>query len=359
MRSTTIRDVAAAASVSISTVSRALSSPELVAPATRDHVRSVARDLGYRAVRNGRSASAGAQTIALLVPDLENPFFGQVTKGVQARARADGLLVAVCDTDEDATLERAVLDSVVSRVDALILCSPRGTDESLLAAAEHLPTVVANRDIEGLPCVQFDEERGIIATLRHLVSLGHRRIGYAGGPSASWTQGRRAGAVRRFAARHPGVEVRDLGSFQPYLSGGVNAAEKAISSGVTAVVAFNDLLALGIIDHLSQRGIEVPDQMSVSGIDNVAAATYVHPRLTTVDVPRVLMGRTAVDLVLGAMRCEPAPPAQKLPAELIVRDSTTIAPRRRSRAVSGISPGPRQPGLSRRAHAAPLPSNTL
>ncbi|PWH07440.1 LacI family transcriptional regulator [Brachybacterium endophyticum] len=358
MRSTTIRDVAAAASVSIATVSRALSSPELVAPATRDRVRSVARELGYHSSRSGRFASADARTIALLVPDLENPFFGQVAKGVQARARSDGLLVAVCDTDEDPMLERAVLETVVSQVDALILCSPRGPDETILAAAAQLPTALANREVEGLPSVQFDEDRGVTASLRHLVALGHRRIAYAGGPPASWTQRRRSSAVRRFAAHHPECRVLDLGPFQPYLSGGAGAAQQAIDAGVTAVVAFNDLLALGIIGHLTQQGLRVPEDMSVSGIDNVAAATHVRPHLTTVDVPRVQMGRTAVDLVLGAMRRESPPAPQKLPAELIVRDSTAVAPAPVAGAHAPTAVAPAPAAATPTSHA-PLPAPPL
>ncbi|MGY5765069.1 LacI family DNA-binding transcriptional regulator [Brachybacterium sp. DNPG3] len=342
MRSTTIRDVAAAAEVSISTVSRVISHPELVAPETHARVLAIARELRYGPAlpeRTGRTGSTGStgrtrpSMLGLVVPDLENPFFGLFAKGVQARARAAGMLVAVSDIEEDGMLERTMLESMADGVDGLILCSPRGDDESILAAARRVPTVIANREVPGIPTVMFDEDRGITSLLGHLLALGHRRIAYAGGPSHSWSHRRRAKAVRRFAEREAGVEVIDLGSFQPYLSGGQGAADQALAESVTAIFAFNDLLALGIIDRLVQRGVRVPEDMSVAGVDNVAAATYVRPHLTTVDVPRIRMGRTAVDLLLTIMRdgapalASPSPTLSPiLPAELIVRDSTAVAP---------------------------------
>lgn len=326
MRSTTIRDVAAAAEVSISTVSRALSNPDLVASGTREHVLTVARDLGYPPALPTAHAAGRPRMIGLIVPDLENPFFGLIAKGVQARARSAGLLVVISDIEEDPLLERTMLDTLARGVDGLILCSPRGTDATIHEIAGRVPTVVANRAVQGLPSVLFDEDRGMNSSLRHLVALGHRRIAYAGGPGMSWTHRRRSEAVARFATENPEIDLVDLGSFQPYLSGGQGAADQAIAAGVTAVAAFNDLLALGILDRLAQRGVHVPAGMSVCGIDNVSASTYVRPHLTTVDVPRVRMGRTAVDLLLGAMGHERPPAPQILPAELIVRDSTAVAP---------------------------------
>lgn len=333
MPSPTIRDVAAAAQVSISTVSRALSKPELVAAPTRDHVRKVARELGYRPTSYlASSAAAPTRTIGLFVPDLENPFFGLIAKGVQNRARAEGHLVVVVDSEEDPTIERSMLETVAERVDGLILCSPRGGDRMLHEIAARLPVVIANRQVDGLPMVKFDEEHGMIASLRHLVSLGHKRIAYAGGPLASWTHRRRAETFHRFAEVHGGLELTDLGTFPPYLRSGHGAADQVIASGVTAVVCFNDQLALGIIDRLIQRGVRVPEDISVSGFDNVAAATYVRPHLTTVNASRMPMGRAAVDLLLGVMSSAPTLVPQILPTELIVRGSTAPAPRHRSAA---------------------------
>lgn len=328
MPSPTVRDVAAAAQVSISTVSRALSKPDLVAVDTREHVRAVARELGYRPATPDSGAAPRPGTIGLIVPDLENPFFGLIAKGVQARARAEGLLVVVADIEEDAMIERTMLETVADGVDGLILCSPRGSDETIRGIAARVPTVLANRQVDDLPSVVFDEEHGMTSALRHLVALGHRRIAYAGGPLVSWTHRRRAEAFQRFAAQRGDLELIDLGSFLPYLRGGQGAADQAIAGGATAVVAFNDLLALGVIDRLIQCGIRVPTDISVGGIDNVTASTYVRPHLTTVDASRVRMGRAAVDLLMGALHSGQAPVPQILPTELIVRDSTGVAPSR-------------------------------
>jgi DNA-binding LacI/PurR family transcriptional regulator len=324
----TIRDVAREAGVSISTVSRALAAPEQVAEPTRLHVQATAARMGYRPNRNARSLITGRSgSIGLVVPDLENPFFGSVCKGVQARARAAGYTVFVADTDEDPTVEAEIVRSLIKQVDGVILCSPRTTDEEIAQLSTETPLVLANRQLDGVPSIIFDNGGGVDVVLRHLVALGHRRIAYAGGPLKSWSNTQRNKAFLRFAADRSDLELMELGNFPPFFSGGVQAADLAVASGATAVVAFNDIMALGLIDRLRQRGLSTPDDLSVTGFDNVAVSTYVRPNLTTVDMPRVQMGRMSVDALLDSVLERAGASGQRvqeLAGELVIRQSSGV-----------------------------------
>jgi LacI family transcriptional regulator len=329
----TVHDVARAAGVSISTVSRALASPERVAAETRDRVTRIATELGYRpnqaasGLRMGRTHAVG-----LLVPDLENPYFATVTKAVQARARAEGYEVFVADSDEDPDVEAELIGALASRTDGLLVASPRSGDAELRAALVGVTAVLANRELSGgadpesseIPCVSVDDADGAAQVLGHLYALGHRRVGVAAGPSSSWSGGRRVAGLKA-AAEQRDVELVELGSFQPYFAGGTQAADYALAGGVTAVVAFNDLMALGILDRLRHRGVDVPGEMSVVGFDDVQLATLVSPALTTVHAPLARLGRRAVDLLLARLRGGTSASSQ-LPVELTIRGSTGPVP---------------------------------
>ena len=323
----TIRDVAREAGVSISTVSRALAAPDQVAESTRLHVESTAMRMGYRPNSNARSLITGRSgSIGLVVPDLENPYFGSVCKGVQARARAAGYTVFVADTDEDPAVEAEAVHSLIKQVDGVILCSARTTDDEIRRLSLETPLVLANRYLEGIPSIIFDNGGGLLVVMRHLMALGHRHIAYAGGPLKSWSNGERARAFARFGEENASIELTDLGNFPPYFSGGVQAADLAVASGATAVVAFNDIMALGVIDRLRERGLSTPDDMSVTGFDNVAVSTFSRPNLTTVDLPRVQMGRLSFDALLDSV-LGGAPKAgalQQLTVDLVIRQSSGV-----------------------------------
>lgn len=329
----TVHDVARAAGVSISTVSRALSNPERVAAETLERVTRVAAELGYRpnqaasGLRMGRTHAVG-----LLVPDLENPYFATVTKAVQARARAEGYEVFVADSDEDPDVEAELIGALAARTDGLVVASPRSGDAELRAALAGVTAVLANRELAGTsgavspeaPCISVDDADGVAQVLGHLYALGHRKVGVAAGPSSSWSGGRRVAGLKA-AAEQRDVELVELGTFQPYFAGGTQAADYALASGVTAVVAFNDLMALGILDRLRHRGVDVPGEMSVVGFDDVQLATLVSPALTTVHAPLARLGRRAVDLLLARLRGGTSA-SSELPVELTIRGSTGPVP---------------------------------
>ncbi|TFB68201.1 LacI family transcriptional regulator [Cryobacterium glaciale] len=327
----TIRDVAQIAGVSISTVSRALASPDKVSAVTRVLVEDTARTMGYRANRAARGLVTGRTTsIGLVVPDLENPFFGSICKGVQARARSAGYSVFIADTDEDPSLEDEAVRNLTKQVDGVIICSARSTDAALQQAAGDGPLVLVNRALPGVPSITFDNGGGARVVMRHLIALGHRRIAYVAGPVTSWSNRERTLALQAFAAESDHVDLIELGNFPPVFSGGMQAADLAVASGATAIVAFNDLVAVGVIERLRQRGLQVPADLSVTGFDNVPVSTLVWPNLTTVDFPRIQMGRASVDALLDTVlhRTSIRPAITQIPVELVVRQSTAPPPQR-------------------------------
>ena len=175
-----------------------------------------------------------------------------------------------------------------------------------------------------VPWVQIDNLEGIRLAMVHLHALGHRTIAYVGGPTASWSNMQRLDALRTIVAQSADTELINLGSFQPYVSGGIAAADLVIVSGATAVVAYNDLVAFGLLDRLRHRGVRVPDDISVVGIDNIPMSELTFPSLTSVGIPLVNCGRAGVDLLLGFVRDPSTPPTHHhdLSFQLVVREST-------------------------------------
>jgi DNA-binding LacI/PurR family transcriptional regulator len=325
---TTIRDVARAAGVSQATVSRALSMPELVRADTRARVEAAARELGYRPNRAARGLITGRTgNLGLIVPDLANPFFASVVKGVQAAARAADHSVFIADTDEEAGAEVDLSRALSKQVDGLILCSPRAPDEELAAVGSDTTVVLMNRMAGERPSVTVDNADGMRQALEHLVALGHRRIAFVAGPRTSWSNAQRETGLRG-TAEAGGVDLVHLGHFPPQFEGGVAAADLAVASGATAVIGYNDLVALGLLSRLGARGIPVPDAISVVGCDDIGMSAMNHPALTTVSVPKRSAGRATVGLLLSMLDAgaEAGPVHRELPTQLIVRDTTTVAP---------------------------------
>lgn len=325
----TVRDVARLASVSASTVSRALSASDLVAPHTRDRILAAAAQLGYSVNTSARGLITGrTSNFGLVVPDLENPYFASVTKGVQGRALSEGYAVFVADSDEDVRAEIELVRKLASQVDGLILCSPRMSDEDLGQIAQDTTMVLINRRLPQVDSITVDDTEIVRQALGHLYALGHRTVSYAGGPATSWSDSQRRNGIRLALTDLPGLEVVSIGSFPPVFDGGLSAADLAAASGATAVLAYNDLMALGILSRLQARGIRVPEQMSVVGIDDVSAATLVSPALTTVRAPLRKVGTAAVDALIDRILPERRDlPPEALPIHLMIRDSTSV-PRR-------------------------------
>jgi LacI family transcriptional regulator len=324
----TIKDVARAAGVSPSTVCRALSTPEVVRAETRERVRRAADDLRYEPNRAARGLITGRTgNFGLIVPDLANPFFPSVVKGIQARAREAGYALFLADSDEDPAAEAHLVRVLSKEVDGLILCSPRMSEQELREIAGSAPTVMLNRRAGRFPSVTFDNLGGMRQAVAHLTALGHRRIAWVGGPRGSWSNRDRIRALRTVAAAAQ-VELVEVGNVLPQFAGGVAAADLVLATGVTAVVAYNDVVALGLLSRFNARGVDVPGRLSVIGIDDIAMSAMVHPSLTTIALATELSGRAGVDLLLHLLdKPESARTIRReLEAHLMVRGSTGEAP---------------------------------
>jgi DNA-binding LacI/PurR family transcriptional regulator len=326
----TIHDVARRAQVSVSTVSRAFTMPDLVRPATRELILRAADELGYRPNRAARGLITGKTgNLGIVVPDLQNPFFPAVVSGAQAQARQADYAVFLADSGEDPRLEAELIHAMTKQVDGVIVCSSRMDIGDLRRASESTTLVLLNRKNPGVPAVLMDSADGIRQAIEHLAALGHRRCAFLSGPKNSWSNKERRRGIRT-ATRLYGVEVVELGPFAPHFEAGLQAADIALASNVTAIVAFNDLMALGVLNRLNDRKVSVPEQMSVVGFDDISMAAMCTPQLTTIAMPTQQAGRVAVDLLLDQLAGgdgEGGAAQRQVGTQLIVRSST--APPRR------------------------------
>lgn len=325
---TTIREVASKAEVSVSTVSRTFNRPETVRPQIRQRVEAAARSLDYSPNRMAQSLITGrTRSIGLIVPDVANPFFPELIKAAQARARNAEYSAVLADTDEDGYVEARVAQQMARQVDGLIICSSRMDDAAAARTRELVTTVFVQRPVPDTASVVMDTSTGMRQAVAHLHALGHVRLAYLGGPPNSWSDGQRRVSAQA-ATAELGLELVELGPFQPQFSGGVQAADVLVAQGVTGVLAYNDLVALGVISRLSQRGFTVPTQVSVIGFDDIGMAEMSLPPLTTVAMPVAIAGRMAVELLLDLLedRRQPGTERIELPTHLVVRGSTGPAP---------------------------------
>jgi LacI family transcriptional regulator len=313
----TLTDVARHAGVSIATASRAFGEPDRLAPATLDRVLEAATELGYA---TPQSAATVTRTFGVILPDVANPVYGTLLKAIQGQAWHGRHRIVVFDADEDLRREREQIEQA-RKLDGMLLCSPRLPDADVLDLVGDTPYVVVNRQIDGAPCVVMDTEHGPAQAIEHLAALGHTHIAYASGPRGSWADVRRADTVTRACERH-GIRLSPLSHQAASIQGGRAAAAPAAASGATAVVAYNDLVALGLEAGMLELGRRCPADVSIVGIDDIDLAGAVTPALTTVRMPIDRSGTVAVDLLLQRIAGEDPADVPPLSSQLIVRAST-------------------------------------
>ncbi|WEK50827.1 MAG: LacI family DNA-binding transcriptional regulator [Candidatus Kaistia colombiensis] len=322
----TIRIVAKEAGVSQATVSRAFSQPDMLTPATVAKVLATAKRLGYVPNQIARALSTGRSgNIALILPDVTNPFFAALMRGAQAAAHKRGYATFLGDTDETAAQEDLLLTKLAVQVDGFLLASPRQSEENIRKHAARRPLVVINRDLADIGRVLVDTTGGFRDAVRLLAELGHRRIAYVGAPRGSWSNQQRAAAVEAAGAEH-GISVHQIDAVRPSHEAGQACVGEALATGATAALTVDDVVAQGMIAGLSDRGLSVPGDFSLVGCDNVIASTT-YPQLTSVDAHCAEAGARAVDLLLDSLLEEgPLDNSLVIPGELIVRGTTGPAP---------------------------------
>ncbi|MFC7401105.1 LacI family DNA-binding transcriptional regulator [Citricoccus sp. GCM10030269] len=321
-----LEDVARAAGVAASTVSRAFTRPERLNFQTVERVMEAADQLGYRRQPPSRSSPARAvRTLNLLVQDLANPFFADLLKGAVSQARSAGYLVSLGDAEESATMERGHLERLTGDTNGVVAAARWTSDAELRELARQRPLVLFNREVPGVSSVVAGDVDSSRHLIEHLHALGHRRIVYCSGPYNAWSNSLRQHAQDE-TARRLGVELINVGPFKPLIGQGAAAAALAWSRRPTAIIGYNDQLAIGILRHLRSQSVDVPGQVSVAGYDNTYGSDFVHPSLTCMDAPVEQAGRAAVDLLLARMSGDRTVRQLRLSAGLQLRESTGPVP---------------------------------
>ena len=259
-------------------------------------VRAAAMELNYFASPVARSLVLGkTNTIAVVIPDLENPSFHGILRGLSRAAAANGYHILIADSAESVAEEMVLAVETRRRCDGLVLCAPRMPEADLARLVEELkPVVLINREVgsSATPVVAADHRTALTELLNLLYGYGHRSMVYLAGVSGSASNARRLAAVRDFLDDQADVRIQVLPGGVTF-DDGCAAAARVLDSSATAVLAFNDLLATGLIGALGDRGVRVPEQISVVGFDDIPFARYLTPSLTTASVPVAELGRHA------------------------------------------------------------------
>lgn len=329
-----VRDVAAAAGVSVGTVSNVLNQPDKVAATTVERVQAVIADLGFvrndaaRQLRAGRSRSIG-----LVVPDAGNPFFADVARGAEARAVDDHLSVLLGNSDEDSSREDNYLDLFREQRVNGVLITPASDDLSKLARvqAAGTPVVLVDHEAPGSAfcSVSVDDDEGGFLAAQHLLQLGRRRLAFVGGPGSIAQVAHRLRGAQRAVGEVPGAALEVIR--MPALTvlhgraAGEEIAARAEGERPDAIFAANDLLAVGLLQALTMfRSLRVPEDIALVGYDDIDFATATVVPLTSVRQPAQLIGRTAVELLLRSINDPDGDYDRRVRfrPELIVRQST-------------------------------------
>jgi LacI family transcriptional regulator len=295
-RSRTIADVARRAGVSLATVSRVMNGNPSVDAALAEKVRAAAEELNYSASPLARSLVLGkTSTIAVVVPDLENPSFHGVLRGLSRAAARDGYHILIADSAESVAEEKILAVETRRRCDGIVLCAPRMAEADLQPLLEELkPVVLVNRDAgsASTPVVAADHRTALAELIDLLYGYGHRSLVYLAGVPQSVSNARRIETIHDYLDDHPDVRIQILPCGVTFTDG-YDAAERVLATPATGVLAFNDLVAMGLMGALSERGVSVPGHISVVGFDDIPFARYITPPLTTASVPGTELGEQA------------------------------------------------------------------
>jgi DNA-binding LacI/PurR family transcriptional regulator len=328
---TTIQDVARAAGVAASTVSRYLNGQLKVSPATEAKVLEAVADLGYVPNAAGRNlARRRSGVIGFVVPEISNPYFGTIADYVVEAVERQGRLVLLCSHRSQSVKQASYIDLLATgAIDGMLyLGSFRSNERLAVAIADGLPVVVVDEPIAGLPPVStvvMDDYAGGYQATSYLVALGHRRIAFVSGPAELGSVQERLRGYRDALTRNgidPEPQVRLSGQFTEQF--GVSALPHLLAAAEPPTAAFvaSDYIALGVLSAAEAHGIGVPGDLSIVGFDDIRFAQYVRPRLTTIRSPVDRLAQTGVELLFERL-ADPSAPArtQVLPVELVIRES--------------------------------------
>lgn len=325
----TIKDVAALAGISFTTVSHVVNGTRPVSDQVRRKVEAAIAELGYVPSGVARSLRVRATgTIGLLVPNASNPYFAELARGIEDHAERNGYSVILCNSDDDSAKQLRYLRVLLERrIDGLIVATVASDQAFVQAlAAVKVPLMLVDRSLDGVQAdrVQVDHELGGYLATRHLLELGHRRIACIGGPASTQVVQLRVAGYRR-ALSEMGIEALPVVDCAFTSPGGHAAAQGLLSraDAPTAIFAGNDMIALGVLRAAAERGVRVPQQLSLVGFDDIEVSRYLHPALTTVGQRIGQLGEQAAERLLARVRTPNLVAEQRLlEPTLIVRESS-------------------------------------
>ncbi len=358
----TIYDVAKAAGVSPSTVSRAFSHPGRVSFKTAEKVRVAALEVGYgQALETIETRPETRQTgiIGLVAADVSNPFFLEIFHGAEHAAATQGFLITLINAKESVQRSRTVIQKILPHLDGLLLASSRLDSSEIQKIARALPTVMLSRPVQGIPSVMVDNYEGAVKAVIHLIDQGCTSLTYIAGPNNSWADATRwrglidastalaslcgNGSVAGIANTGPvkisrtvtvqasrmrnitKPRLKQLPVEEPSFVGGRRAFEAWCKDPTDAVICFNDMVAMGFIQQARLSGVRVPEDVAVVGFDNTELSVLSSPTLTTVAAPLRSVGRVGTANLIALIKGMKAPLMAKpreLPTRLIVRESS-------------------------------------
>lgn len=333
----TMNDVARLAEVSIATVSHVINGTRFVSAERVERVHAAMQQLGYTPDATARSLRVGrTNTIGLVIPDTSNPFFAALARWIEEAAFESGYTTILANSDERPDREHRYVSTLLSkRVDGLILAPSSGDHGRLRKLLNNAPmhVVVVDRDaaLPNADVVLYDNAGGSYAATRHLIELGHTCIGCIAGPADATSAAERVKGFRQ-AIGEAGLSLPGHAIVEAdfHFSGGREATARLLATRepFTALVAANDLMAAGAVRALAERGISVPDEVSVIGFDDAPLAEMISPALTTMRQPLQDMAQAAVSLLLSRITgSNGGPPTRRvLPTSLVVRESTAGKP---------------------------------
>jgi DNA-binding LacI/PurR family transcriptional regulator len=329
--------VARRAKVSTATVSRVLNDASVVKSSTRARVMKAIAELKYHPNLHARSLAGGkSRTIGVIASNMENPFFFDIYKTVEADAHARGHEVVVANTDYRAEQLVASIRLMIGRRVAGLAVVVSEMDPALIKelAESRIPVVFydVGTPRPNITNIRVNYRRGIEMVIGYLHSLGHRRLGFVGHHSRLAPINERMRAVLDAVAQNPALEVKTAADADT-LEGGRQATRALLASGYspTAIICVNDITAVGALRELRERGIRVPQDVSVTGFDNVKLSEFCYPSLTTVHIPRERIGHIIVDALIPQPGAAATEHEIVIDPEFMVRDSTGVAPVTRSK----------------------------
>lgn len=332
----TIKDIARKAGVSHSTVSRALREKSLVSHETTERIKAVAREMGYQPSAAARSLKTNrTQVLGVVVSSIADPFFSEILDGIEANAQKFGYSLFIAASQHDTAKERKIVQTMMEqRIDGVIVCSSSfSAEQGRQLLAYGFPVVVVNyQAAENFNySIYHDDIDGSYQVTRYLISLGHQRIAYLGNSlSGRTTLDRLAGyqqALAECGIQPPDDYVHHVPGADPALGAESAHYFNNLTPKPSAIVCYNDTLAIGVIRGCKEAGIDVPGEISITGFDNITYSAYTCPAITTFDQPKYSIGAEAAQLLLELLQDtdkqpDDAPKVKILKGKLLIREST-------------------------------------